>query len=609
VVWIFVKPEAIIELMIADEVRKKYVEFFKEEPRNHKEISPSPLSIENDQTTLCTSAGMQQLIPNLMGEPRSEGKRLVGIQPCIRTQDIEEVGDLNHMTFFEMLGNWSLGDYFKEEQLAWIWEFFNGVLGLPKERLWVSVYAGSDQVEKDTESYEIWEKLGVPEGRICYLPDNWWSRSGLPEKMPVGEIGGPDSEVFYEFESVVDEKYGKEFHPDSKRFLEIGNSVFIQYRKTESGLEELPQKNVDFGGGLERICAALKDDPDIFKTDVFWPIIEKIEDVSGKPYGGNESEMRIIADHMRAANALAADGILPSNKLHGYVMRRLIRRAAIKMRNLKGSVDGGDFKGLTDFALVVEEVSKFRVTLEDGLEKMRKYTESKEFKWVPMTKQKVAEIAFDLYQSYGLPGDIFIEELENKHGIVPWNESELSEYQEEFEKLRRGHQERSRTASAGMFKGGLADHSQEVVRLHTVTHLLHAALRKVLGDGVSQKGSNITAERLRFDFTYPEKLTDEQVKEVEKFINDQVVKKLPVSFEVMSLEEAKRVGALAFFAGKYGEMVKVYTIGDPNGEWVSKEVCGGPHVGSLAEVGGRVKIIKQEPVSAGVRRVYARIES
>lgn len=573
-------------LMKSDEVRRKYLEFFKASPRNHKEISPAPLVPENDPTTLFTSSGMQQLVPYLMGEAHPEGKRLVDSQPSLRVDDIDEVGNTRHLTFFEMLGNWSLGDYFKEEQLAWVWEFFTKELSLPKEKLWVSVFEGDKNVSKDNGSFEIWKKIGVPEERIKFYgaDKNWWSRSGTPDKMPANEVGGPDSEIFFEFGGIKhNPKFGKECHPncDCGRFLEIGNSVFIQYKKGENGeLEELPQKNVDFGGGLERIAAATEDESDVFKIDVFTPFIKRIEEVSGKKYSGREREMRIIADHIRASEALIKEGVVPSNKLQGYVLRRLIRRSAFRMKSLKRDININDLSLSTDDSVnkvIEEEASKFVGVLERG-------------------EKLIGKIApFDLYQSYGLPVDV-IEEL--------YKERKLKFNKEELEKEIEKHKELSRSASGGMFKGGLADHSEEVIQLHTATHLIHAALRKILGDEVSQKGSNITAERLRFDFTFSRKLTSDEIKKVEDLVNSEIDEDLVVSFKIMSLEEAKKEGALAFFGERYGEKVKVYSIGDPPS---SREVCGGPHVKHLSEIRGHVKITKEELVSSGVRRVYASI--
>ncbi len=565
--------------MTSNEVREKYLKFFISAPRMHREIAPAPLVLEGDPTTLFTSSGMQPLIPYFKGEKHSKGKRLVDSQPSLRLQDIEEVGDNRHETFFEMLGNWSLGDYFKKEQIPWIFEFFTKELGLSKERLWVSVFEGNKDVPKDTETFEIWKSLGIPEERIVYygVEKNWWSRSGSPNEMPVGEIGGPDSEIFFDFGTKHDPKYGEKCHPncDCGRFLEIGNSVYIEYEKKEDGsLKELPQKNVDFGGGLERITMAVNNLQDVFQIDIYKPIISKIEKAVGKKYEDNKKAFRIIADHIRASEALTGEGIIPSNKLQGYILRRLIRRAALKMRQLGVSVTDLDIS-----EVVGSEIGKFEKIIENGTNLAKN----------PNIKP------FDLYQSYGIPLEI-TEEIfaESARKITS---ADRKEFEKEFEK----HKELSRTSSSGMFKGGLADSSEEVTKLHTATHLLHASLRKILGEGVSQKGSNITSLRLRFDFSHPQKLTGEELTKVEDLINLQIEKKLPVSFEVVSLDEAVKSGALHFFAEKYGKEVKVYTIED-----FSREVCGGPHIKNTSEI-GHVKIIKQEKVGSGLLRIYAKL--
>lgn len=568
--------------MTSDQVREKYLKFFIGRPRNHREISPAPLVLEGDPTTLFTSAGMQPLVPHLKGKIHPRGKRLVDSQPSLRLQDIEEVGDNRHITFFEMLGNWSLGDYFKKEQIPWIFEFFTKELNLPKGRLWVSAFEGNKDVPKDTESFELWKSLGIPEERICFYgaDKNWWSRSGSPANMPAGEIGGPTSEIFFDFETKHDPKYGKECHPncDCGRFLEIGNSVFMCYEKTEDGgLKELPQKNVDFGGGLERITMAVNGVQDIFQIDIYESILTKIEKAVGIKYEMNKKAFRIMADHLRVAEAIISEGIYPSNKLQGYVLRRLIRRSALQFRVLMSDFTETDFSKISGNKIILEEVNKFRKSLERGLKEIEKL------------EKVTGKSAFDLYQNYGFPLEMTLEILSQKGKSV-----DRDEFEKEFEK----HKELSRTASAGMFKGGLADASENVTKLHTATHLLHASLRKILGESVSQKGSNITAERLRFDFSYSQKLTDEQLTQVEDSINLQIENDLPVKSEVMSLDKAIATDALHFFAEKYGKEVRVYTIGD-----FSREVCGGPHVGHTGEI-GRVRIIKQEKVGSGIVRIY-----
>lgn len=599
--------------MSTKEVRERYLKFFKKQ--GHIEIPPSPLVLETDPTTLFTSAGMQQLIPFLKGEKHPLGKRIVDIQPSIRMQDLDEVADNRHFTFFEMLGNWSLGDYFKKQQLAWIWEFYTKELELDPRRLYVSVFEGGSGVPKDDESLDAWKNIGVTEAKIFFYGEkkNWWSNSGAPAQMLPGDIGGPDSEVFYEFETIEHKpEFGEQCHPncDCGRFLEIGNSVFIQYTKNENGsLSELPQKNVDFGGGLERIVAAINNDPDVFHIDSFSGVIKEIEKESGVSYNSNvksDRSFRIIADHLRAAANLLAEGVLPGNKLHGYALRRLIRRAMFHLHILGSGISGGALahiaEGLKDNFEVVkknwafietnleDEGKKFSEALNRGLKKLTKIVEN--------NQEVDGKIAFDLYQTDGFPLELTLEIL--KQNGLDFDADQKKEFEKEFEK----HKELSRTTSSGMFKGGLVESSIETTKLHTATHLLHASLRKVLGDHVSQKGSHITPERLRFDFSHGSKLTENELKGVEALINEQINKKLPVGFEEKSLKEAISEGALHFFAEKYGDTVKVYTVGQPKGEYFSKEICGGPHVANTSEI-GRVKIIKQEKVGAGTVRIYA----
>lgn len=611
--------------MTSKDIRERYIKFFV--GRGHKEITPAKLIPENDPSTLFTSSGMQSLVPYLLGQQHPAGKRLVNSQPCFRAEDIEEVGDNRHTTFFEMLGNWSLGDYFKKEQLPWIWEFLTKELGLPEEKLYVTVFEGSKDVPKDMESYEIWKSLGVSEDHIFFYgaDKNWWSRSGPPDKMPVGEIGGPDNEIFFEFTQVEhDEKYGEKCHPNCNcgRFLEIGNSVFIQYRKRKDGsLEELPQKNVDFGGGLERITAAVNNNPDIFESDLFWEITTSIGNITGRSYldPGVSDEFRIIADHMRAATFLIASGVTPSNKLQGYVLRRLLRRSAVRLRidecfaieDLKdlakiseSVIDTYSNTGLLDISLREEikseiegEMDKFSKTLDRGLKEIEKI------------KTIDGKKAFDLYQTFGFPYEV-TEELFRQKG----QQIDREQFKKEFEK----HQELSRTASAGMFKGGLADQSEVVTKYHTATHLLHQALRDVLGPEVFQKGSNITSERLRFDFSYERKLTDEEIQQVEDLVNKKIEENLKVDRKIVSPEEAKKLNAIGLFDEKYGSEVSIYGIGpncalDPKAKdqrdragYYSLEFCGGPHV-EQTKVIGKIKITKEEAIAAGIRRIRAEI--
>ena len=562
-------------MITSNEVREKYLKFF--EKRGHVIIPPAPLVLENDPTTLFTSSGMQPLVPYLMGKKHELGTRLVDSQPSVRAQgkndDILEVGDSRHLTYFEMLGNWSLGDYFKEKQLPWIWEFYTNELKIPKAKLYVTLFEGDKSVEKDLVSYQIWKDLGVDDDHIFYygVKKNWWSRSGTPDEMPEGEIGGPTSEVFYEFtQTPHNKKFGDKCHPncDCGRFLEIGNNVFMLYKKSKSKLKELPQKNVDFGGGLERIVAAANDDPDIFKIDLYWPTIEKVQKAFNMKYLENQKTMQIIADHLRSSEALINNGVVPSNKMHGYILRRLIRRIAIKLP---------EFEKITDNPVILEELKKFKVSLDKGLKEIKK------------VEKITGKIAFDLYQSYGFPLELTIELFEEKGQKV-----DLEEFRTEFDR----HKEASRSLSTGIFKGGLVDRGEETTKLHTLTHLLHASLRKILGDTVSQKGSHITHERLRFDFSYPEKLTDIQVKKVIDLINEQIDKNLPVTFEEKTPDEAIKEGALHFFVEKYGEKVKMYSIGD-----FSREICGGPHVTNTILL-RHAKMIKQEKIGSGIIRIY-----
>ncbi len=601
--------------MTTNEIREKYLKFF--EKLNHKIIPSAPLVLENDSTTLFTSSGMQPLVPYLLGQEHPMGKRLVDSQPSIRVQDIEEVGDNRHTTFFEMLGNWSLGDYFKKEQLPYIFDFLTNKtegLGLDPNKIYVSVFEGNEFVPKDEEAIGIWENIFESVGikategdriRTYDARKNWWSRSGTPDQMPSGEIGGPDSEIFYDFgiERKLHEnsKYkNEECHPncDCGRFVEIGNSVFIQYKKKDDGtLQELPQKNVDFGGGLERLAAAVNDDPDVFKIDIFERIISELEIVVNKKYEDDKLSFRVIADHVRASVFLAKNGVIPANKQQGYIMRRLLRRAIVKSRKLKNNIiEPGIFASsiekIVEFysiyfeiadlekiqSVIFEEVDKFTKTLDRGVAEFNKL-------------QTIdGNIAFDLYQTYGFPFEITLELSQEKGFQINTDE---------FKKAFELHQEKSRTQSAGVFKGGLADQSEITTKLHTTTHLLQASLRKILGEHVQQKGSNITSERLRFDFTHPLKITSDELKKIEDMVNEQITKNLEVKREVMTPDEAKEKGALGFFTGKYGDQVSVYSIGD-----FSKEICGGPHVTNTRDI-GRVTITKEEAVSAGVRRIYA----
>ncbi|OGL35834.1 alanine--tRNA ligase [Candidatus Saccharibacteria bacterium RIFCSPHIGHO2_12_FULL_47_16b] len=601
--------------MMAQEIRQKYLEYFKD--KGHKVIPRASLIPQDDPTTLFTGSGMQPLVPYLLGKSHPAGKRLVDSQTCFRAEDMDEVGDNRHTTFFEMLGNFSLGDYYKEEQLTWFWEFLIGELKLPKERLWVTCFEGDKKlgIPKDTESAEIWKKLGVPEERIAFYgaDKNWWSREGEPSHMREGEPGGPDSEVFYEFTSVEhDKKFGDKCHPncDCGRFLEIGNSVFMTYRKVDGKFEHLPKPNVDFGGGLERLEAANSDNPDIFQISLIKPIIEGLEKLSGKDYEQHQTSMRVIADHLRAATFLAVDGAIPSNKAQGYVLRRLLRRSiryafelGIEQQLCEQVVPiitelyAPDFpevaKQKSDIvAIFAKEEKIFRQTLRSGVREFTKLAEQ--------AKQVTGGDVFKLYDTYGFPVELSLEEAYLQKVDVD------GDWQKQFDKLMAEQRQRSQTASVGMFKGGLADHSEAVVKLHTTTHLMYRALKNVLGDHVVQRGSNITAERTRFDFSHPEKVTAEQIKQVEDIVNQKIAEDLPVSWKEESTKQALKTASGAF-GDKYGDKVKVYTVGDPKKPF-SREICGGPHVehtGVIAAGGKKFKIVKEEASSAGVRRIKA----
>lgn len=619
-------------MMNTNELREKYLEFFK--GKGHKRISSASLLPENDPTTLFTSSGMQPMVPYLLGEKHPLGVRITDSQKCFRTQDIEEVGDNRHTTFFEMLGNWSLGDYFKEEQIPWFFEFITKIVGLDPSRIYVTVFRGKENLSlpRDEKSAQIWQKLfesigmdakiindpfyGVQDGRIFYYDEgkNWWSMSGKPENMPAGQPGGPDTEVFWDFgiELGLHEKsrWAEEAcHPncDCGRFMEIGNNVFMEYLKTGLGFELLPQSNVDFGGGLERIMAAKNDIPDVFLIDVFDKMRETLENLSGKSYGSKDVQesFRVIMDHLRAVTFLISDGAYPSNKDQGYFTRRLVRRAVRYASKI--GIEGnfcGDLASsvinsyqnaypelLRNKDKILNELSKeedkFRKTLKTGL----KHFESLS------NKNISGKDAFDLYQTYGFPIEM-TEELALELGKLV----DMTGFNEEL----ANHQDLSRKGAEQKFKGGLVDSGEMSTKYHTTTHLLHTALRKVLGEQVEQKGSNITAERLRFDFSYSEKLSDDQVSQVEMLVNDAINSNLPVDFKEMSVEEAKSQGAIGLFGDKYGDKVKVYTVGDES-QTASKEICGGPHVENTGSL-GKFKIAKQEAVSAGVRRIKAVLE-
>lgn len=642
--------------MDAQTIRRKYVEFM--QARGHAVIPRALLVPQNDPTTLFTGSGMQPLIPYLLGQEHPGGTRLVDSQTCLRAQDIDDVGDNRHTTFFEMLGNWSLGDYVKEDQIGWMFEFLTGVVGIDPRKLYVTCFMGAPaaDIPKDTAAAERWQALfeakGVaakiadigseadgykrglqPDERIFYYDDskNWWNRgkTGL-NTTPVGDPCGPDSEMFYDFGTPHDPKWGEQCHPncDCGRFMEIGNNVFMTYRKVAEGKFVLLEKpNIDHGSGLERIAAAAIDNPDVFKIGLLWPIIQKLEQISGKNYDSHQESMRVIADHLRAATFMSVDGVAPSNKAQGYVLRRLLRRAiryafdlGIEQNFLEQVVPviadlyHQDFPEVAASREKVVEVltreeKVFRHTLRQGLKEFdfiarMKMTGEYDTGTMPPPMKAVifgTEI-FKLYDTYGFPVELTVEEA-FKRGVKL-----ADDWQEIFDYEMEGQRARSQTAEKGVFKGGLADHSDIATKYHTATHLMYQALKNVLGTHVIQRGSNITAERTRFDFSHPDKMTQEQVKEVENIVNEQITKDLPVSWREENTKEALARGVSGAFGDKYGETVKVYTIGDPDGEYFSREICGGPHVthtGALAEGGKQFKILKEESSSAGVRRIKA----
>lgn len=627
---------ALMQLSTHD-IRQKYLEFFQK--KAHAVLPSAGLVPENDPTTLFTGSGMQSLVPNLLGEPHPAGNRLTNSQKCFRSQDIEEVGDNRHTTFFEMLGNWSLGDYFKEEQLSWIFSFLVNELGFDANRLYVTVFAGDEKLDltPDMESVAIWQNLfagedidaqlvenplqGMQDGRIFAYDSakNWWSRSGKPELMPAGEPGGPDSEIFYDFgEERQDHKHSvwadQPCHPncDCGRFLEISNSVFMQFQKmTDGSFSPLPKQNVDFGGGLERIVAALNNDPDVFKIDVLYPLIQTLEKLSDKSYSDSNGDrqspqfaMRVIADHVRAATFLASDGVLPGNKTQGYFVRRLLRRSMRYAHQL-----GLSTGWLSDLVKQVAEIYQASYPeIRNQLPNINSafQTEQQKFdKVLSKGLKKLADsptididLAFELYQSYGFPFEL-TQELAAERGC------DLDE--REFQQVRAQHQDQSRTASAGQFKGGLVEHSAMTTAFHTATHLLHAALRQELGNSIQQKGSNITEERLRFDYACDSVPAEEQLKSIIDQINAWIAASLPVTKTIMPKQEALDSGALAFFAEKYPDTVSVYTIGD-NKLIISRELCGGPHVTNTHEI-PPLQIRSDKGIGQNIRRIYLETKS
>ena len=646
--------------MSGNEIRRKYLDFM--EKNGHAIIPSAALVPENDPTTLFTGSGMQPLVPYLMGESHPKGTRLSDSQKCFRAEDIDEVGDNRHTTFFEMLGNWSLGDYFKQEQLPWFYSFLVDEVGLNPERIYVTAFIGDEAagIPKDEEAVEIWQKLfadkgvsnsvaeigseedggkrGIKDGERIFYYDgskNWWSRAGKPANMPVGEIGGGDSEVFYEFTDIEhDTKFGEHCHPncDCGRFLEIGNSVFMEYLKTEDGFEKLPKQNVDFGGGLERIAAAALGSSDMFKVDLLWNVVTQIEELSQKKYEDETESFRVITDHIRGAVFMIGDGVLPSNTEQGYFVRRLLRRAVRfadkltlpegELKNLAESVIATYESHYTNLAEKREDIKgaialeeeQFRKTLENGLKQFNKISvqvqltkeelerakRGEKLKNVPARKAIGAKNAFDLFTTYGFPIEL-TEEIAKEKGLAVDRKG--------FDKLMEEHREKSRAGSEQKFKGGLADHSDKVVQYHTSTHLLLAALRTLIGDHIHQAGSNITGERLRFDFTHPEKIERYKLDELETWVNNAIQTGGEVTIETMPKDKAHADPTVeGSFWDRYPDEVKVYTVRGNDGTIFSRELCGGPHVEKLEDIKGTFKIKKEESSSAGVRRIKAILE-
>ncbi len=624
--------------MKTNEVRQKYLDFMK--AKGHAIVPSSSLVPENDPTTLFTGSGMQPMIQYLLGEKHPKGTRISDSQKCFRADDIEEVGDNRHTTFFEMLGNWSFGDYFKEEQIQWMWEFLTQELGFDPNKIYITAFGGDKGagVPRDEEAPKIWQKLfekagieakiaemgseenggkrGMREGeRIFYYDSkkNWWSRAGVPENMPAGEPGGPDSEMFYDFGTEHDKEFGEYCHPncDCGRFVEIGNSVFMMYKKNEDGtFEELAQKNIDFGGGLERLVAATEGDPDVFKIDTLHNIIQFLEEKGGKRYKDSNytKAFRVVADHMRGSVFMIADGVLPSNTEQGYFVRRLIRRS-VRFADVLGVPEGvlKDIAGIVteDYKdqypqlerelenikkAIAEEEAKFRITLTRGLREFEKRQGGEIIS---------GEDAFVLFTTYGFPIEL-VQELAEERGLQVDKAG--------FKKKMQEHKELSRKGAEQKFKGGLADHSEKTTAFHTATHLMLAGLRKYLGEHVHQKGSNITQERTRFDFTHTEKVSREILDKVEEYVNAAIEAEVDVITEEVPKEQAQADPSIeGSFWEKYPDIVKVWTIKDKEGRVWSRELCGGPHVENTKNMlkFGRFKIKKESSSSAGVRRVKA----
>ncbi len=599
--WERERYDLAVIIMLASELRKKYLKFFKE--KGHAILPSSSLLPEHDPTVLFTTAGMHPLVPYLLGQPHPAGTRIASVQKCIRTTDIDEVGDTTHLTFFEMLGNWSFGDYWKKEAITWSYEFLTSKkwLGFDPQKLYVSVFEGDEDASRDEESVEIWKSLGIPEERIFYLgkEENWWG--------PAGTTGpcGPDTEMFIEVDEIP--RCGLDCQPgcDCGHFVEVWNDVFMEYNKNEDGTySKLERRNIDTGMGVERTAAMLQGVPTVFDTDLFVPLVEKLKKWANidEPDEYQLKLLRTVSDHVKAAVMIMADDskIAPSNVEQGYIVRRLIRKAIVSGDNLE--IPSGFLSDLAEIVIEIykdvynevernhdfiidnlqKEAKRFRRTLKKALRKLRKILDE--------TGTITGEDAFVLFTSFGLPIEI-TREIAEEHGL----KINMDEFRKQFEE----HRDISRTASQGKFKGGLADHSEVIMKLHTATHLLQAALRKVLGGQVQQSGSNITKERLRFDFTFPRKLTPEEIQQVEDMVNEVIQKDIEVTREVMPYDEAIKAGALAFFKENYGDTVSVYSVGG-----FSMELCGGPHVTSTGKL-GKFRIKKQENIGAGLMRIRA----
>lgn len=631
--------------MNAADIRKAYLDFYKQ--RGHEVIRRAPLVLQGDPTTLFTGSGMQPMIPYLLGQTHPKGARIADSQTCLRAQDIEDIGDNRHTTFFEMLGNWSLGDYFKEQQIEWMFEFLSEVVGLDMDRVYITCFIGASEydIPKDVDAANVWKRLykakglshqdveigseedgysrGINEGERIFYYDgskNWWSRNGGPETTPVGDPCGPDSEMFYDFGTPHNPEFGEKCHPncDCGRFMEIGNNVFMAYKKVAEGkFEPLEKPNIDHGSGLERIAAArlyqdIGGDGDAFRISLMWPIIEKLQSLSGKEYESHTESMRVIADHLRAATFLAVDGCVPSNKEQGYVMRRLLRRAirysfdlGIEQNFLEEVVPiiadmyEADFPEVAEnrdtvIGVLVKEEKAFRQTLRKGLKQLEK---------ISRDQALTGESLFTLYDTYGFPVELSVEEAYKMEVAVPDN------WREEFDAKMTEQRERSKTARKGDFAGGLEGHDLIHKKYHTATHLLQSALREVYGTELRQHGSNITAERLRFDYNHDGKMTPDEKQRVEELVNGWIKDDLPVAYTMYPTQKALDMGAIGPFGERYGDEVKVYQMGDDN-NIASLEICGGPHVdhtGQLAEGNKTFVIAKEEASSAGIRRIKAEL--